>query len=92
MASIFDMMLNHETGEIDEIVLADAAEVRARHEERSQQVSPKALREATAWCRERAETMRRVWRQHKGLPPDEPMTMMNVPDWGSSGDSFGRSR
>lgn len=90
MASIFDQMLDHETGEINEIVLAEAAFVRAANEFRSPNFPLAYLCEAYRWCRERAETMQRVWRQHKGLPPLVAPIMVMVPSWGASGDSFSR--
>lgn len=74
MASIFDRMLDHDTGEIDRLVVAEAARIRASDEWRGPDFPPKYLREATAWCEERAALMRRVWRQHKGLPPEDTAT------------------
>lgn len=71
MASIFDQMINHETGVVDAMIVAEAAKVRAAAEWRGPDYPPKYLREATEWCNERAALMRRVWRQHKGLPPED---------------------
>lgn len=94
MASIFDRMIDHATGELDELVIAEAIEIRAAHEWRGPDFPPKYRREAEQWCRERAESMRIAWRQARGLKvwEDHELVQMNVPDWGNSGDGFAKAR
>ena len=92
MTSTLDLMIDQVTGEIDSVMLSVAAELRAIREFGSPNYPPKYLRESTEWCRARAEAMRRNWHRDRNLPvPDEEVLVRGfVPDWGNSGDSFGR--
>ena len=83
-------LINAETGEIDMLHVGQTAHIRASREYGSPDYPPRYLREATDWALERAGCERRNWRLMRGLPADESTTMMQVPSWGSSGDSFGR--
>ena len=90
MISIFDRMIDHDTGALDMLVIEEAAKVRAAREYGSPNFPPRYLREADEWCMDRAKSMRRVWRQHHGLPSEEAGVPMQMPSWGASGDSFRR--
>lgn len=92
MASIFDRMINPATGQIEWFILAEAAETRASDYKRGPRLTERELCDAEAWCIERAQVMQRCWYRDRGLPVpgEEASVMVSVPDWGASGDSFGR--
>lgn len=90
MTSTMDLLIDHATGDIDTAMVSVASELRAIREFGSPNYPPRVLREATAFCNERAQNMRMAWRQHRGLPYDGELTTFNQPDWGASGDSFRR--
>jgi hypothetical protein len=84
------LMINPETGEIDHIAVAQNAVTRARSEWGGTNYPRLYLRQATQWCKDRAQAERRAWRRDHGLPDDSAVTMMVVPEWGASGESFVR--
>lgn len=90
--NLADHLINHATGELDLLVIAECAELRACREWGGPNPSPLYLRTAATWCMDRARAMRAAWRSQRGLPSDEPVTMMDVPTWGDSGDSFSGER
>lgn len=81
-------MIDQETGLPDPIAIAAAAKARAEREFCGINPPPCYLREATAWCNERAAAMARGWRRERGLPIDENIVWASLPAWGASGDSF----
>jgi hypothetical protein len=90
MPSIFDRMICQITGEIDPIIVAEAAKVRAAHQFGSPDFPPSYLREATAWCQDRAEGMRLCWRDHHGLPR-ERQEYVTITPFGRPGEGVRRS-
>ena len=85
-------MIHPDTGEVDTLAIAQRAPLRAASEYGGPNYPPSYLRSATAWLAERAASERRCWRRDHGLPDDTECVMMMVPDWGNSGDGFGRAR
>jgi hypothetical protein len=81
-------MIDQETGLPDQIAIAAAAKARAEREFGGINPPPCYLREATAWCQDRAAAMARAWRRERGLPVEESLVLMAMPAWGASGDSF----
>jgi hypothetical protein len=81
-------MIDPDTGEVDTLAIAERAPLRAAHEFGGPNFPPKYLREATEWLTQRANSERNCWRRDHGLPNDEGGTLMNMPAWGNSGDSF----
>ena len=90
--SIMDRLIDHTAGAIDLPVVAEAARLRAAREYGGPNFPPRYLRDAEAWCLERADNMRKAWHRERGLPvPGEEVLVTGFcPDWGSSGDSYGR--
>lgn len=82
-------MINPETGEVDQIIAAERAQLRAAREYGSPDFPPSYLRAATEWCMDRAQSERYDWHRSRGLPDDRPTCTMAIPAWGASGDSFG---
>ena len=84
MASIFDQMINHDTGSIDPMIVAEAAEVRAAAEWRGPDYPPKYLRESMQWCEDRAAAMRRNWHRDRGLPVpgEETVSLVTITPYG----------
>jgi len=83
-------MINPETGEIDEALIHERASLRAAHDFGSPSFPPATYRSELQWCRDRAANEHLDWRRRHGLPDDTVTTMVMVPSWGCSGDSFGR--
>lgn len=81
-------LIDQETGEIDRIAVLDHAKVRAAQEWRGPDYPPSYYRSALEWCEDRARSERLDWRRARGLPDDSPVTMVEMPTWGASGDSF----
>lgn len=82
-------MIDPATGEIDPVLVAERAQLRAARDYGSLNFPPSRLRSAVQWCMDRAQSERYDWRRQRGLPDDRPMCTMAIPDWGASGDSFG---
>lgn len=82
-------MVDPETGEVDPVLVAERAQLRAAREYGSPDFPPGYLRSATEWCTDRAQSERYDWRRQRGMPDDRPMCSVAVPSWGNSGDSFG---
>lgn len=59
--SIFNRLINTETGEIDQIALTEAAKVYATREYGSPNYPPSYQRAADQWVRDRAEAMQLNW-------------------------------
>ena len=89
MASV-DLLLNHQTGEIDWTWLKRLALARAQGEYGNSNPPIRYVRSAIRELRDRASSMRTAWRRDHGLRDDSHMVMVNVPTWGNSGDGFGR--
>jgi hypothetical protein len=82
--------IDQETGEIDHLAIVENADLRAAREFGGPNPPPRFIRAAVAWCVERSRAEHRAWRRDRGLPSDEPVTMVEMPAWGASGDSYGR--
>ena len=91
-APIMDRLIDPDTGVINLLVVAEAAQQRAIREWGGPNPSINYRLEAEAWCFERADNMRKAWHRQRGLPvPGEEVLVTGfTPDWGSSGDSYGR--
>jgi hypothetical protein len=87
--SIMNRLIDPETGEIDSLVLIEAADLRAQREWGDPVPPPSYTRDAVSFVTDRARDLRRAWRRERGLPDDTPVTMAVLPAWGSSGDSYG---
>lgn len=85
----YEPMINPATGEIDPVIVAERAQLRAAREYGGPDFPPGYLRSATEWCMDRARSERYDWRRVRGLPDDRPMCSVAVPEWGASGDGFG---
>lgn len=90
MPSPMDRLIDESTGEIDHNMVVEAADLRAAREWGGPNPPPNYIREAVSYTIERARGMRHNWRSARGLPYDGELVSVNVPEWGSSGDSFGR--
>jgi hypothetical protein len=88
--SIMDHLIDPDTGEIDSLVLIEAADLRAQREWGGPVPPPAFTRAAITFVHDRASDLRREWRRARGLPDDSTTTMTVLPDWGSAGDSYGR--
>lgn len=84
-------LLNQETGQLDQLAIAEATQLRAAREYGSPNFPPAYLRMATEWVQDRARLERFDWRRSRGLPSDDAASVVMLPDWGSSGDSYGRA-
>ncbi len=85
-------LVNQEIGEIDHLAVVERADLRAYREWGGPNPPPSYFRDAHSWMIERSRLERYDWRRSRGLPSDDPTTLMSVPSWGASGDSFGRGR
>lgn len=85
-------LINQDTGEPDLLAIAEASVLRACSEYGSPNPPPVYRRQAEQYVLERAQTMRRGWRRDHNLPDDSAVTMVALPAWGASGDSFGGAR
>lgn len=65
-------MIDPDTGEIDPVIVAERAQLRATREYGSPNFPPGFLRSATEWCMDRAHSERYDWRRSRGLPDDRP--------------------
>jgi hypothetical protein len=81
-------LINHETGELDWNAIGECAVLRACREYGGPNPPPAYRRPAAQWCIERARALRTSWLDQRGLPRDEPTTLVEMPSWGASGDSF----
>lgn len=81
-------LINHETGELDWTAIGECAVLRACREYGGDNPPPVYRRQSADWCIARARALRTAWRDERGLPRDEPVTMTEMPGWGYSGDSF----
>lgn len=88
--SIMDRLIDPETGEIDSLTLIEAADLRAKREWGGNLPPPAYIRDAVSFVHDRARDLRREWRRSRGLPDDTTITLMEMPAWGASGDSYGR--
>ncbi|MHB8271996.1 hypothetical protein [Bradyrhizobium sp.] len=86
----YQPMIYPNSGEVDTLAIAQRAPLRAAAEYGSPNYPPSYLRDATAWLTLRAQAERREWRRDHRLLDDTGFVVMNVPEWGSSGDSFAR--
>lgn len=86
---ILNSLIDENTGEIDSLVIAEAAGLRACREYGSSNPPPAYHRNALQWTLDRAQAMRTAWRRDRGLRDDTGFTMSEVPSWGAGGDSFG---
>lgn len=81
-------LINQDTGEIDMIAVGECALLLASRNWGGPNPPAHYQRNAMDWCLDRARSMRTAWRDQRGLPRDEPTSLIDVPTWGSSGDSF----
>lgn len=75
----YQPMINPDTGEIDHLVVAERAQLRAAREYGSPDFPPGYLRSATEWCMNRAQSERYDWRRSRGLPDDRPANSTITP-------------
>ncbi len=74
-------MIDIETGEIDRIAITERAHLRAAREWGGPAPSPAYIRNAFAWCWDRAQSERRQWRQHNDLPDESPASLVDIATW-----------
>lgn len=84
-------MICPDTGEIDPVLVAERAQLRATREYGSPDFPPGFLRSATEWCMDRAHSERYDWRRSHGLPDDRPANSTIV-HYGRSEEGVRRSR
>jgi hypothetical protein len=73
-----------EDGELD----FDAMGKRAHSRAVSEYGSLDYPTQAANWVYDRACAERRAWRRDHGLPDDSAVSMVDVAEWGASGESF----
>jgi hypothetical protein len=83
-------LIDPNTGKLDHLAIAERARLRAAREYGSPDFPANYLRMALQWCNERAQSERLAWRRDHGLPDDSAVTMVTLPAWGASGDSYAR--
>lgn len=91
MANI-NLLINQSTGELDWTWINRLAVARAQGEYGNSEPPISYVRNSLRVMQDRAIAMRTQWRQHRGLPDESPCSIVSVPAWGSSGDSFGSVR
>lgn len=84
-------MIHQDTGESDDLAIAERAPLRAAREYGGPDYPPIYLREATQWLQDRARAERMDWRRSHNLPDDSVMVSVSLPRWGNAGDSFART-
>lgn len=77
-----------EHGNIDSYIVRLCAQLRSAKIWGDHNYPPMLYRNSMRFCQDRANDMRLAWRRDHGLPDDSAVTMVDVPDWGASGDSF----
>ena len=86
--SIMNRLIDPETGEIDSLVLIEAADLVAKRDWGGPLPPPAYIRQAVSDVHDRARDLRRAWRRERGLPDDTITTLTELPAWGASGDSY----
>ena len=86
-----DLLIDHETGELDRLIISHLAQARAVRDF-GPCPSPREVRSHIRDLEERAHAMRSAWHRDHGLPSEEVCEMVNIPAWGDSGDSFAGGR
>ncbi len=61
-----DRLIDHTTGEIDQLAVIDAIKVDAAREWGGPDYPPRYERKSEQWVKERAANMRRAWLEHNG--------------------------
>lgn len=74
-------MIDQETGEIDRIAITERAHLRASREWGGPAPSPAYIRNAFAWCWDRAQSERLQWRDERGLPREEKGELVDISTW-----------
>lgn len=87
-----ESLIDSETGELDQIAIRARAGVIASREYGAPNYPPSYFRSAEQNTTDLARIMRIRWRRDHGLPDDTKYVMVMVPEWGASGDGFGRAR
>lgn len=82
-------LINQSTGEIEMAALVQRAAARAEEQHGGTNYPAWCLRDSLEWLKARAEAERREWRRDRGLPDDTVVVLVNLPEWGASGDGFG---
>jgi hypothetical protein len=77
-----------EDGELDFDAMGKRAHTRASSDWGGPDYPPSERRLATGWVMDRAQAERRAWRRDHGLPDDSVVSMVDVAEWGASGESF----
>lgn len=90
MTNPADLLIDHETGNLDWTWIKRLAMVRAEREFGGPNPPMKYVRDQIRWAQDRARGMRTAWRRDHGLPDESEMVMVNVPTWGNGGDSFAK--
>lgn len=85
-------LVDAETGELDLMAIRDRAHILASRDFGAPNYPPSYFRSRELDVTDLARVMRVRWRRAHGLPDDTPCTMVDVPAWGDSGDSFSASR
>lgn len=74
-------LIDEETGEILQHLVKERAMLRACREFGGPNPPLSYLNEAYEWCRERARSERLQWRDARGLPREEPTTLVDISGW-----------
>ena len=83
-------LIDPNTGKLDNLAIAESARLRAAREYGAPDFPPTYLRRALEWANDRAQSERLAWRRDNNLSDDSPTIMMHIPEWGASGDGFGK--
>lgn len=86
--SIMNHLIDQETGEIDMITVVEAISLHAAREWGGADYPPAFRRHSHQTVMDRARSLRLEWRRERGLPDDSAITMIEMPSWGASGDSY----
>jgi hypothetical protein len=77
-----------EDGELDFDAMGKRAHSRAVSEWGSLDYPTRCRRQASNWVYDRACAEQRAWRRDRGLPDDSAVSMVDVAEWGASGDGW----
>lgn len=85
---LMNLLIDQTTGEIDAAMVAEVAQLQADRDYGGP-APPNMVRGRLQAAQDRAHGMRLCWRRDRGLPSDDPCSLVSMPAWGASGDSFG---
>jgi hypothetical protein len=77
-----------EDGELDFDAMGKRAHTMASADWGGPDYPPARGRQHMAWVMDRAQAERRTWRRDHGLPDDSAVSMVDVAEWGASGDGW----